>query len=90
MRVDTAFTILCAESLSSQRGGKMANRNKSESRITQDERSILRKRTQQLLYLELGHDNGGIMLNLSEDGCVFQAISPVTLGKTRFAFQISS
>jgi PilZ domain len=29
------------------------------------------------------------MLDLSEEGCGFQAISPVTLGKTRFAFQIS-
>lgn len=29
------------------------------------------------------------MLNLSEDGCAFEAISPVKLGKTGFAFQIS-
>jgi hypothetical protein len=57
--------------------------------MKQNERSTVRKRTQQLMYLELGWDNGGIMLNLSEDGCGFQAISPVTLGKTRFAFQIS-
>jgi hypothetical protein len=57
--------------------------------MKQDERSIVRKRTQQLVYLELGRDNGGVMLNLSEDGCAFQAISPVKLGKTRFAFQIS-
>jgi hypothetical protein len=57
--------------------------------MKQDERSTVRKRTQQLVYLELGRDNGGIMLNLSEDGCAFEAISPVTLGKTRFAFQIS-
>jgi hypothetical protein len=57
--------------------------------MKQDERSITRKRTQQLVYLELGRDNGGVMLNLSEEGCGFQAISPVKLGKTRFAFQIS-
>lgn len=54
-----------------------------------DKRSIVRKRTQQLVYVELGRDNGGVMLNLSEDGCGFQAISPVKAGETRFAFQIS-
>lgn len=57
--------------------------------MKEDERSIIRKRTQQLVYLELGRDNGGVMLNLSEEGCGFQAISPVKQGKTRFAFQIS-
>lgn len=57
--------------------------------MKQDERSIVRKRTQQLVYLELGRDNGGVMLNLSEEGCGFQAISPVKAGKTRFGFQIS-
>ena len=56
---------------------------------TQDKRAIVRKRTQQLVYLELGRDNGGVMLNLSEDGCGFQAITPVKCGETRFAFQIS-
>jgi hypothetical protein len=55
----------------------------------QDNRSIVRKRTQQLVYLELGRDNGGVMLNLSEEGCSFQAITPVKVGETRFAFQIS-
>jgi hypothetical protein len=55
----------------------------------QNKRSIVRKRTQQLVYLELGRDNGGVMLNLSEDGCGFQAITPVKCGETRFAFQIS-
>ncbi len=67
----------------------MAKRNESKPRMKQNERSIVRKRPQQLLYLELGRDNGCLMLNLSENGCGFQALSPVTLGKTRFAFQIS-
>ena len=57
--------------------------------MKQDARSIVRKRTQQLVYLELGRNNGGVMLNLSENGCGFQAISPVERGRTRFAFQIS-
>src|SRR5262245_11074561 len=54
-----------------------------------NKRGVVRKRTQQLVYLELGRDNGGVMLNLSEDGCGFQAITPVKVGETRFAFQIS-
>jgi len=54
-----------------------------------DKRAILRRRTQQLVYLELGRENGGVMLNLSEQGCGFQAITPVKCGETRFAFQIN-
>jgi hypothetical protein len=57
--------------------------------MKQNERTIVRKKTQSLVYLELGRENGAVMLNLSEAGCGFQAISPVKLGKTRFAFQIS-
>jgi PilZ domain len=53
------------------------------------QRAIVRKRTQQLVYLELGRDNGGVMLNLTEQGCGFQAITAVNLGETTFAFQIS-
>jgi hypothetical protein len=64
-------------------------KRKDQSRIEQDRRSIIRNRTKQLVYLELGRDNGAIMLNLSEDGCGFEAISPVTPGKTRFSFQVS-
>jgi len=55
----------------------------------QDKRTIVRRRTQQLVYLELGRENGGVMLNLSEQGCGFQAITPVKPGETRFAFQIN-
>jgi PilZ domain len=55
----------------------------------QDKRTIVRRRTQQLVYLELGRENGGVMLNLSEQGCGFQAITPVKRGETRFAFQIN-
>ncbi len=57
--------------------------------IKQDKRSIVRRRTQQLVYLELGRENGGVMLNLSEEGCGFQAITPVKCGETRFGFQIN-
>ena len=54
----------------------------------QGKRSIVRRRTQQLVYLELGKENGGVMLNLSEHGCGFQAITPVKCGET-FGFQIN-
>lgn len=57
--------------------------------MTQNQRSIVRRRTQQLVYLELGRENGGVMLNLSEEGCGFQAITPVKCGETRFGFQIN-
>jgi hypothetical protein len=57
--------------------------------MKQDKRTIVRRRTQQLVYLELGRENGGVMLNLSEEGCGFQAITPVKCGETRFAFQIN-
>jgi PilZ domain len=57
--------------------------------MKQDKRVIVRRRTQQLVYLELGRENGGVMLNLSEEGCGFQAITPVKCGETRFGFQIN-
>ncbi|HEY2823413.1 MAG TPA: PilZ domain-containing protein [Candidatus Acidoferrum sp.] len=57
--------------------------------MKQNQRTIVRRRTQQLVYLELGRENGGVMLNLSEEGCGFQAITPVKCGETRFGFQIN-
>jgi len=57
--------------------------------MKQNKRTIVRRRTQQLVYLELGRENGGVMLNLSEEGCGFQAITPVKCGETRFGFQIN-
>jgi len=57
--------------------------------MKQNKRAIVRRRTQQLVYLELGRENGGVMLNLSEEGCGFQAITPVKIGETRFGFQIN-
>jgi hypothetical protein len=57
--------------------------------MKQNKRAIVRRRTQQLVYLELGRENGGVMLNLSEEGCGFQAITPVKIGESRFGFQIN-
>jgi PilZ domain len=56
--------------------------------MAQDKRKTVRKRTPQIVYVELGSDNGGILLNLSEGGCSFQAISPVQQGKLHFKFEI--
>jgi hypothetical protein len=49
-----------------------------------DKRRFVRKRTDQLLYAELGPDNGSILLNLSEEGCSFQSIAPVREQQLRF------
>jgi hypothetical protein len=57
--------------------------------MKQNKRTIVRRRTQQLVYLELGRENGGVMLNLSEEGCGFQAITPVKCGESRSGFQIN-
>ena len=56
--------------------------------MAQEKRKTVRKRTPQIVYVELGSDNGGILLNLSEGGCSFQAISPVQQGKLHFKFEI--
>lgn len=53
-----------------------------------ERRQAIRKRTDQLLYLELGDDNGGIILNLSEGGCEFQTIGPVLKKELPFSFAI--
>jgi hypothetical protein len=53
-----------------------------------ERRKSIRKRTDQLLYLELGGDNGGIILNLSEEGCEFQTIGPVLEKELPFSFAI--
>src|ERR1700738_5592316 len=53
-----------------------------------DKRRFVRKRTNQLLYAELGPDNGSILLNLCEEGCSFQSISPVRDEQVRFSLSV--
>lgn len=53
-----------------------------------DKRRFARKRTDQLLYAELGPDNGSILLNLCEDGCSFQSIAPVREQNVRFTVSV--
>ena len=51
-------------------------------------RRFVRKRTDQLLYAELGPDNGSILLNLCEEGCSFQSIAPVRDEQVHFSVSV--
>jgi len=54
-----------------------------------ERRHSQRNRPEQLVYVELEPDNGGMMLNVSEEGFSFHAVSPVRPnGNIRFAFAI--
>lgn len=53
-----------------------------------DKRRFVRKRTDQLVYAEVGPDNGSILLNLCEDGCSFQSIAPVRGEQVRFSVSV--
>src|SRR5713101_6040464 len=61
-----------------------------ESKMAHDKRKKPRKRPDQLVYVDLGSDNGGILLNASEEGFSFQAVGPVLeTGTIHFRFTIS-
>lgn len=48
-----------------------------------------RNRPEQLIYVDLGPDNGGMMRNVSEEGFSFRAVNPVRPnGNIRFAFTV--
>ena len=49
---------------------------------------MARTPTGQLLYLDLGTGNGGIVLNVSEEGCGFLSIAPVWDKRPHFSFAI--
>jgi hypothetical protein len=53
-----------------------------------EKRRFVRKRTDQLLYAELGSDNGSILLNLCEGGFSFQSIAPVREEELRFTVSV--
>jgi hypothetical protein len=46
-----------------------------------ERRKHARKKAEQLIYVELGPDNGGMMLDLSDGGVGFCAVSPVRKGE---------
>jgi hypothetical protein len=54
-----------------------------------EQKPFTRKRPQQLVYLELGSGNGGMLLSVSEEGFRFRAVSPVRAdGPLPFAFSL--
>jgi hypothetical protein len=55
---------------------------------TSEKRRVERTRTGQLLYVELGTGNGGILLDVSEEGCGFLSIAPIWDEQPHFAFAI--
>jgi hypothetical protein len=56
--------------------------------MQQEKRQAIRQRIGRLLYAELESDNASILLDLSENGCSFQAIAPVTQKQMRFAISV--
>jgi hypothetical protein len=53
-----------------------------------ERRRVERTRTDQLLYVELGTGNGGVLRDVSEEGCGFLSIAPIWDQEPRFAFGI--
>ena len=54
-----------------------------------EQKPFTRKKPQQLVYLELGSGNGGMLLSISEEGFRFRAVSPVRAdGPMPFAFSL--
>jgi PilZ domain-containing protein len=58
--------------------------------LQQEKRQAVRKRMDQLLYAELGPNNGSIVVNLSEQGCGFQAIAPIRDKELHCTFAIGA
>jgi len=58
--------------------------------VSGEKRRVERTRTDQLLYVELGTGNGGILLDVSEEGCGFLSIAPVWDPQPHFAFSIGA
>jgi hypothetical protein len=56
--------------------------------MIQEKRQTPRKRIGRLLYAELGPDNGSILLDISEQGCSFQAIAPVREQQVRYTISV--
>ncbi|PYT98591.1 MAG: hypothetical protein DMG34_21565 [Acidobacteria bacterium] len=52
-------------------------------------KDFTRKKPDQLVYLELGAGNGGMLISISEEGFRFRAVSPVRPNGTMpFAFSL--
>lgn len=58
-----------------------------ESPRSHERRRFVRQRVRSLAYLDVGPDNGGIVLNLSENGIALQAVNPF-IDQTRVSLRI--
>jgi len=56
--------------------------------MIQEKRQTIRKRIGRLVYAEIGADNGSILLNISEQGCSFQAMAPVREQQLPFTISV--
>ena len=56
--------------------------------MTQENRQTIRKRIGRLLYAEFGANNGSILLDISEQGCSFQAIAPVREQRVHYTISV--
>lgn len=57
--------------------------------MTVGQKNFTQKKPDQLVYLELGPGNGGMLLTVSEDGFRFRAVSPIRAeGTIPFAFSL--
>jgi hypothetical protein len=57
--------------------------------MTVGHRNFAQKKPEQLVYLELGGGNGGMLLSISDEGFRFRAVSPVRAnGVMPFAFSL--
>src|SRR6202035_889581 len=56
--------------------------------MTQEKRQTIRKRIGRLVYAEIGANNGSILLDISEQGCSFQAIAPVREQQVHYSISV--
>src|SRR5712672_1496469 len=56
--------------------------------MIQEKRQTIRKRIGRLVYAEIGADNGSILLDISEQGCRFQAMAPVREQQLPFTISV--
>src|SRR5215471_13052524 len=54
--------------------------------MTTERRRSLRKRLDRISYIELEPGNGGVIVDLSDEGLSFQAVAPVQNRGVRFSF----
>src|SRR5258708_34142925 len=65
-------------------------RKKRDPFMEVSQKPFTQKKPDQLVYLELGASNGGMLLSVSEDGFRFRAVTPLRLNlQMPFAFSLN-